>query len=99
MPIYGICTGTIVTSEIKQPVEGKPHHLIQVLQAPKGQKAELNSFKDDSLKAYYPVGAEFNALCRLSDYSFDGRTGQSAKIIENYTVSQKSEAPKKSNLV
>lgn len=85
MPIYGRCQGKIITSELKQPTEGKPHHLIQVLQAPEGQKAELNSFKDDHLTSYYPPGADFDALCRLADYSFDGRTGQSAKIIENYT--------------
>lgn len=88
MPIYATCSGTIITSEIKQPADGKPHILIQVLQAPTGQKAELNSFKDDDLKGQYPIGGNFEALCRLADYSFDGRTGQSAKILKNNSFSK-----------
>lgn len=74
--------GNIITQKIKSPSEGKPHIALQILQE-HNEEAELVKVKDYNLNASY--NGKFDALCRVSNWSFDGRSGLTVSVLEAET--------------
>ena len=79
--IYGEVKGTIISKSIKNPENGNPTNCCKFykMQLTSGNEAQLVKIKDYELNRDY--NGDFHMLCAVNDWSFDGKSGQSVRVI------------------